>query len=105
MLSPRSRGKGSRSVPWRDGGKGKQKAPAWRKRATHAVDELSELPDALMELSYPCPSGRSPAEGIYLFDRQIARTGIRYHAELLGSRFSPIFTIRIPVESAAMVTA
>ena len=30
MLSPRSRGKGNRRVPWRDGGRGKQKAIPWR---------------------------------------------------------------------------
>jgi hypothetical protein len=78
---------------------------AWRKQATHAVDELSALPGELTELTYSCPFGRSAADAIYLFDQQIAHTGIRYHAELHGSRSWSIFTIRVPVEQAATVRA
>lgn len=105
MLSPRSRGKGSRRVPWRDGGRGKQKAAEWRKQATHAVDELTALSGEVVSLTYSPPFGRSAADAIYLFDQEIAHTGIRYHAELQGSRLSPLFTIRVLSDEAARATA
>jgi hypothetical protein len=103
MLSPRSRGKGSRRVPWRDGGRRKQKRSEWQKRAAHAVKELSELSGVLVVLPYRCPSGRTPAEAIYRIDQQIARTGIRYYAELHGTPHWPLFMIQVPAQDAARV--
>lgn len=106
MLSPRSRGKGGRRFPGRDGGRHKRQPVAWRKQATHAVANLSELSGELVWVSYQCPSNRSPAQSIYLFDQEIARSGIQhYHAELLGSRFYPSFVIHVPAEDKAKVTA
>ena len=104
MLSPRSRGKGSRRLPGRDGGRRKQRIAQWRKQAVHAVDGADELHAPLVPLTYTCPRGKSPAEGIYLFDQAMACTGIRYQAELYGSRFFPVFIIRVPTESARTVT-
>ncbi len=105
MLSPRSRGKGGRRFPGRDGGRRKQKAIAWRKSAAHAVDDPSELSGDLIVLSYLCPFRRDAAASIYAFDQRLAGTGIRYHAELHGSRFDPVFTICVPAACAAMVQA
>jgi hypothetical protein len=59
----------------------------------------------LVALTYPCPFGRTPAESIYLFDQSIARTGIRYHAELQGTRFWPVFIIRVPAEGGDTVNS
>src|SRR4051794_10137688 len=103
MLSPRSRGKGKRRFPGRDGGRRKQKPVAWRKRATHAVDDRSELPGQLVELSYVCSFDQSAAQAIYSFDQALAHTGIRYHAELHGGRYWPVFTLRVPADSVATV--
>ena len=104
MLSPRSRGKGSRRGPWRDGGRGKRKAVVWRKQAVHAVEELPKASGEVVELTYLCPSGRSAAESIYLFDQRIARTGIHYQPELHGTRFWPAFIIRVAAENADVVS-
>jgi hypothetical protein len=99
MLSPRSRGKGSRRAPGRDGGRGKrvkEKAVAWRKRAVHAVDEFPKNCGDIVELYFSVPFGLSAAESIYLFDQCIATTGIRYQAELRGSGNYSSFVIRVP---------
>ena len=103
MLSPRSRGKGGRRFPGRDGGRRKQKAVEWRKQAKHSVDELSTFTEESVAMNYFCPSGQSPAEAIYRFDQEIARTGIRYYAELHGSRFWHFFTLHVPAHSATTV--
>jgi len=105
MLSPRSRGKGSRRVPWRDGGRVKRKRPTWRKQATHSVDEVPEAWDEVVELTYRPQSRRSPAEAIYLLDQEVAGMAIRYTAELGGTRCWPVFTIRVPASCAAAVGA
>src|SRR5262245_25998496 len=105
MQSPRSRGKGSRRVPWRDGGKGKRKLAAWRKQATHAVEGLPKETGEIVELRYSVSYGRSAAEGIYLFDQRIARTNIRYEVELRRSGICSQFVIRVPAPHAAAVTA
>src|SRR5207245_11648426 len=104
MLSPRSRGKGSRRFPGRDGSRRKQRIAQWRKQAVHAVDRADELHAPLVPLTYTCPCGKSPAEVIYLFDQSMARIGIRYQAELYGSRFFPVFIIHVPIDSARTVT-
>jgi hypothetical protein len=106
MLSPRSRGKGSRRVSWRDGGRGKQrKGTDWRKRAVHAVDELpKELGDSI-ELTLSVPYGRTEAETIYLFDQCVARISIRYQAELCGSGYYMHFLIRVPTAFASAMNA
>jgi hypothetical protein len=83
MLSPRSRGKGSRRPPGRDGGRGKrakQKRIEWRKRAIHAVDEFPKNSDDIVELIFSVPFERTPSEIIYLFDQRISTTGFRYQA-------------------------
>jgi hypothetical protein len=105
VLSPRSRGKGGRRFPGRDGGRRKRKRPERRKQATHAVDELWQLSGQLVSLMYLCPASRTPAESIYLFDQRIARIGTHYLAELHGSRFWPFFLIRVPADCAVAVGA
>lgn len=103
MLSPRSRGKGSRRWPGRDGGRRKQKPVEWRKQATHAVDDVADLGTELVVLDYSCPFGRSPAESIYLFDQEMARIGARYYAELRGSRRYPVFRFHVLTACADVV--
>lgn len=102
MLSPRSRGKGGRRFPGRDGGRGKRKVPAWRKQAGHAVVELPQVGE-LVELDYSVPFGYSAAEGIYLFDQRIARTGIHYEVALVSTGVHHRFAIRVPVADAERV--
>lgn len=92
-------------MPWRDGGRGKQKAAPWRSRATHAVDDVSQLGGEAVEVRYYCAFGLSAAEGIYLFDQAVARTGTRYHAELIGSQRFPVFVVRVPADRAEEIRA
>ena len=105
MMSPRSRGKGSRRGPWRDGGRGKQKVPAWRKQATHAVENLMELAGELTKVHFLCPFGRTAGESIYLFDQEAARIGFRYFAELSGARLTRMFTLHVSADQAEVVGA
>jgi hypothetical protein len=77
----------------------------WRKQAIHAIEEFPKEAGELANLIYSCPFGRSAAESIYLFDQRIAGTGIRYQAELSGSRLWHSFIIRVPVSSAERVSA
>lgn len=105
MMSPRSRGKGGRRGPWRDGGRGKQQVPVWRKQATHAVENAAELVGELTKVHFSCPFGRSAGECIYLFDQEAARLGLRYFAELGGARLAPMFTLHVPVDQAEAVHA
>lgn len=105
MMSPRSRGKGSRRLPGRDGGRRKRKVAEWRKQATHAVDALTELTGELIRLDYHCPFGHAPGESIYRFDQEAARIGLRYFAELGGYRLAPVFTLHVSVDQAATVLA
>jgi hypothetical protein len=67
------------------------------------VDEAGELQGPLGALTYTCPPEKSAAEGIYLFDQAMAQTGIRYLAELCGSRYYPAFIIIVPAESEGIV--
>lgn len=103
MLSPRSRGKGGRRFPKRDGGRRKQKRPVWRKQATHAADDVTELLGDSVVLTHRVPWGQTPAEWIYLLDQQTAGTGIRYHAELSGPRGWRVFNFRVAVDDAETV--
>jgi hypothetical protein len=105
MMSPRSRGKGSRRLPWRDGGRRKQKVAEWRKQATHAVEALTELTGELVRVHYHSPFGQKPGESIYRFDQEAARSSLRYFAELGGYRRAPVFTLHVPVDQAAAVQA
>lgn len=103
MLSPRSRGKGSRRIPIPTS-RGKRKPVVWRKQAVHAVERFPKDVGELTELTYWGPFGHSAAESIYLFDQRIAGTGIRYQAELRGGwSFQPMFKIRVPASAAAKV--
>ncbi len=96
-----SRGKGKRRVPWRDGGAHKQKRLEWRKQAMHSVNDISELGEPLVSLTYSGEWGQTAAVKIYKFDQKIAKTGIRYHAEYLGWWVG--FTIRVLDEHAKKV--
>ena len=101
MLSPRSRGKGGRRVPGRDGGRGKRTKVKWRHQAVHAVERFPEHVGEIVELTFPVPYGRSAGESIYLFDQRLAGTGIRYQVELRGTNF----VIRVPASCASKVNA
>lgn len=103
MLSPRSRGKGSRRGPWREGGRGKQRPVSWRKQAVHAVAALPKEIGEIVELNLSRPSGLSPAECIYLFDQRMSRFGIHYEAELHGRGYHSYFMIRAPARNEAEV--
>ena len=102
MLSPRSRGKGNRRCPGRDGGRGKQKRAEWRKQAVHAVEEFPKNVGELTQLTCFWPLERySAAEWIYLFDQRIADTGIHYVPEFRGQ----VFSVRVRASDAAKVSA
>ena len=103
MLSPRSRGKGSRRRPWRDGGRRKWRSPEWRKQAVHAIEDFPKEAGELVEMFF-FPCDRSAAKSIYLFDQRIAHTGIKYQAELHGKRFTARFIIRVPASDVATVS-
>jgi hypothetical protein len=105
MLSPRSRGKGGRRAPGRDGGRGKRKVVLWRKQALHAIEKFPRNSGELVGLTYFGPFGHSAAERIYLFDQRIAEIGVRYVAELCGSGKSSFFDLRVPAWSAERVSA
>jgi hypothetical protein len=68
---------------------------------------MVESPDAIAEptvtLSFRTVWGKNPSEAIYLFDQEIAKTGIRYFAELEGSRRWYVFTIWVAESSTAEV--
>ena len=97
------RGKGNRRFPGREGGARKRKRPEWHKQAMHAVDDISELGEPLVSLSYRGEWGKPPSVKIHKFDQKIAKTGIRYHAEYLG-RWAG-FTIQVVDEHAEKVRA
>jgi hypothetical protein len=103
MLSPRSRGKGSRRRPGRDGGRRKWKVAEWRKQATHAVGAISELVGELTMVEYHCPFRRTAGECIYWFDQEAARIGLWYYAELPNYYWFPVFKLYVPVDRAEAV--
>jgi len=102
MLSPRSRGKGGRRFPGRDGGARKHRPVRWRKQAVHAVEQFPKNVGEVTELTcyWPCLD-YTAAEWIYLFDQRIAGTGIPYAPEFHGQ----VFTVRVPASAAAKVSA
>jgi hypothetical protein len=74
-----SKGKGSRRLPGRDGGRGRSRpgTEAWKKRASHAVAEV-DLRHPTVKLGY---SGkfREPLENAaYRLDQAFALNGIAY---------------------------
>ena len=89
----RSRGKGNRRVPWRDGGATRQRRAAWVSRATHAVEESGYLGAGLVEIDLW--SMERPEACIYRFDQIAARGGWRYHAELVSSGPSTFFRVLV----------
>lgn len=87
MLAPRSRGKGGRRFPGRDGGYGKAKAvPPWRKRAQHCVASLAELPEATAQLVMRGSYGDALEDMIYKFDQCMAKMHLKYYGECSGWR-------------------
>src|SRR5437868_11698820 len=79
-----SQGKGSRRLPWRDGGARKQRRPEWRKQAMHAVADPAELGETPAVLPYRPRYGESPEHAIYCLDQAMARAGIAYFPEYWG---------------------
>src|SRR2546428_640909 len=77
-------GKGSRRVPWRDGGRRKQRRSEWRKQAMHAVAELAALAAPLTSLPCRGPYWERPKHLIYRLDQELARAGIAYYPEYGG---------------------
>jgi len=86
MLSPRSRGKGSRRVPWRDGGRRKTKSVSWRKQAQHALDSVDDFVGPVHLLMIHGYYGDSASDMIYRFDQAMAKIGVHYYAEFSGQR-------------------
>lgn len=105
MLSPRSRGKGSRRPPGRGGGKRKRQPVQWRKRAGHALDDVAQLSGPLEAVQMHGWRGDSATELIYKFDQRMAEAGIRYFADCQGHRHCWTFTVWIPAEVAATVSS
>jgi hypothetical protein len=58
------------------------------------VASLADLRGAVASFRYTTPRGKDPAESIYLFDQEAARSGIAYHAEFgCGPSRWPAFSI------------
>ncbi len=93
--SGHSKGKGSRRFPGRPGGARKNKPQAWKSRATHALDDPSELGEDISELEYRGIWDKSPSERIYLLDQEFARSQIAYAAALTSIRWHPPFVIYV----------
>ena len=81
VRSPKSRGKGSRRYPGRPGGARKRKPIGpWKKRCQHTVSDIRELPQPVTQLNYCGIWCKKPKERAYLFDQEMAKLGISYHA-------------------------
>jgi hypothetical protein len=101
MLAPRSRGKGSRRWPGRDGGRGKRKGLAtWRKHAQHAATSIAELTQPLEQVVINGFYRDSADDFIYKFDQCMAQMGLQYYAECTGRRHRWSFTIWVPSDKA-----
>ena len=115
MLSPRSRGKGSRRMPGREGGRRKAKAIlpggksndedrlTWRKHAQHAVASLADLTEPFCPLVTSGFFGDSAADFIYKFDQCIAKWGLPYYAECTGRRHQWTFKVWVSSGNASDV--
>jgi hypothetical protein len=79
-----SQGKGNRRGPWRDGGAGKKRRPAWQKRAPHAVESMAAIPKPVASLWYMGDHRKNPSERIYVLDQRMAKAGVRYFAAYGG---------------------
>ena len=97
----RSRGKGSRRRPWRDGGRKKGLRPDWRKNARHSTDSQADLTPPTETLSLPEFVLRNPVKSIYIFDQEMAAAGIAYHVEHHGSFRG--FTVAVAEAAAGRV--
>jgi hypothetical protein len=83
VRSPRSRGKGNRRFPGREGGKRKRKAARpWERRCQHLVADVAELQQPVTTLWYGGPWGTELEHQAYVFDQEMARLEIRYFAVL-----------------------
>src|SRR6266436_6614375 len=103
MLSPRSRGKGSRRMPGRDGGRRKSKPAIWRKQAQHAVDSVDELKGPVHPLLIQGRYGDSAPDMIYRFDQDMAKIGLPYYAEFSGWRHGWTFRVWVLEDRASNV--
>jgi len=95
MLSPRSRGKGSRRLPVERGRGKAKKLVNWRKQAQHTVDSVDELKGPTHLLVLHGFYGDSATDMIYRFDQGMAKIGLHYYAEFAGRRQGWIWTIKI----------
>ena len=107
MLSPRSRGKGGRRFPGRDGGRGKQRLMApWQKCANHAVDSFTDTQQEIATVSFYLGSVTSEATIVYRFDQRAAREGFPYQFEVIPAGFkSFVFVVRVPALFKTIVEA
>jgi hypothetical protein len=62
-------------------------AEAWKKRATHMIDDPAELERPLVRVQLRGRWREEPAALIYRFDQAIAKTPARYFAEYDGFDF------------------
>jgi len=102
MLSPRSRGKGSRRLPV-ERGRGKRKSVNWRKQAQHAVDSVDELKGPTHLLVIHGFYGDWTTDMIYRFDQGMAKIGLHYYAEFAGRRHAFAFKVWVLAARAADV--
>src|SRR5262245_54762638 len=99
-----SRGQGSRRWPGRPGGACKRKQTDWVHQAVHRISCLDELPPPFVALLYRIPWGKVAAQGIYLFDQEVARSGIVYYAEYgPGSSLCRTFSIWVSEKNQEVV--
>ena len=91
----RSRGKGNRRFPGRDGGARRGRLAEWVKRAQHVVS-ADELGDDIAEVDLR--STERPEQAIYRFDQIAASEGWQYAAELTSSSYrTTVFRIIVNI--------
>jgi hypothetical protein len=79
VRSPRSRGKGGRRFPGREGGRRKRRpVGSWRHRCQHLVEDQSELSPPLVSLWYSGRWGEKLEHRAYVLDQEMAKAGVRW---------------------------
>lgn len=85
--SSSGQGDGRRQESDDAGGARKKKMQDWEHQAVHRVSSLDKLKGPVAVLYYRQPSGKTPAESIYLFDQEAAKGGITYYTEYRQTKF------------------
>ena len=71
-------------MPWRDGGRRKERRSEGRKQAMHAVEDPAALAEPVGSLAFRGHFREKPEHLIYRLDQEMARAGIAYYPEYGG---------------------